>query len=225
MLLALDYPGLRTQARIADLGLAGLVDLLVAPLPLAASGSGYTGELLARVPGAQARAVLGYCASAPLAAGLAARLSNPPLILFDAETVGARTVRDAYRSMAGQLGVLVSDQDVERLGDPSGEPETFLASARTDLRDRVRTALLGDGCPAAGVEDFVTELTGACLAWLAHLVAAADAGPVRSAGPVLRVVSRERPGGDVTIDCAADDLLRHLATRAAVRSFLAANPR
>ncbi|MGV9295793.1 hypothetical protein [Amycolatopsis sp. NPDC003676] len=222
MLLALDYPGYRAQARIDDLGLPEVTNLLIAPLPTATDCPGYVTDLLSRKPPGRVDAVLAYCASAPLAVRLVAELSiQPPLVLFDAEPVTAVTVLDAYRDAVRQLGVDATEDEIAELCRAVDAPTRFVAAVRADLQRRVSHTLIADGCDPATVDDLSSQLTEACLEWLTHLVAASGAGQPDRVARTLRVTSREVAGGDITVECGRDELLRHPDTRAAVMAFLA----
>ncbi|MGW2490905.1 hypothetical protein ACWCV9_27305 [Streptomyces sp. NPDC001606] len=230
-LCVLDYPGLRREARVAELGLTAATGLrlaeLLAPPPTAQAAPAYLAELLARRPAGECRAVLAYCASAPLAGALATRLATgghrPPVVLFDAEPVTAATVLDAYRTTLAQLGASATAPETGELAALVHRPDRFLTAARRNLTGHVSQALRADGCPAGEADALAAQLTVSCLDWLTHLLAALTAPPPQRPGPALNIVSAETPGGDVRIACDRTSLLRDPRTREAALAFLAAH--
>ncbi|MET7610737.1 hypothetical protein ABZX97_06465 [Streptomyces seoulensis] len=222
-LLVLDYPGERPEARVCELGLPGTRDLLAVPPP-PVTPDRYLSALSAPTP---AGAVLAYCAAAPLAAALAARVGREgrgvPLVLFDAEPVTAATVLTAYRDTLAQLGLVPGPAELRELATRVADPGAFLTTARARLTGHVGTALGADGADAADVADLAEPMTDAALRWLAHLLAAHHTPPPRPAGPTLRVLSAHTPGDGVRIPSDRADLLRDPRTYRAVASFLTAH--
>ncbi|MEU3508221.1 hypothetical protein ABZ733_09855 [Streptomyces longwoodensis] len=232
LLLVLDYPGLRLESRVEELGLGdrtGLrqVQLLRAPLPTATDPAGHLAELLARRPEGQCRAVLAYCASAPLADALAGHLAaagpRPPVVVFDAEPVTTSTVLDAYRDTLTQLGARAAEPEAAELASLVDRPEQFIGAARRNLVAHVSDALRSDGCEPAEAGVLAVALTASCLDWLTHLLVARHVPRPEFPGPVLNIVSAGTPGGDVRVSCDRTSLLRDPRTREATLSFLAAH--
>jgi hypothetical protein len=232
VLLVLDYPGYRPEARVDELGLprnTGLrvAELLRAPLPTAVTAAGYAAELLARRPEGEIGAVLAYCAAAPLATELVAQTGTddrrPPLVLFDAEPTTVSSLLDAYRDTLTQLGVAATPQEAATLAALAHRPEEFIAIARRNLIAHVSRTLLADGCDPGEVDLAAQLTTDSCTDWLTHLLAALHAPPPKRSGPVLRITSADVPGGDLRIPCERTSLLRDPRTREAVLSFLASH--
>ncbi|MYT68236.1 MULTISPECIES: hypothetical protein [unclassified Streptomyces] len=223
VLLAVDHPAQRAEAPLSALPLPALHPLLPEPPPPEPPGP-YLDGLRAALPSGAPGAVLASCASAPLAAVVAARAGRAvPLVLFDAEPVTAATVLTAYRDTVAQLGVLPDHREARHLAGCVAEPGVFLAVARQRLAAHVGGALGVDGAATEEVEDLAAPLVDAALRWLAHLLAAHHAPPPASVGPTLRILSANTPGDGLRVGCDRADLLRDPRTADAVVSFLAAH--
>ncbi|MFG2954053.1 hypothetical protein ACGF5O_10015 [Streptomyces sp. NPDC048291] len=225
-LLVLDYPGERPEARVSELDLPGPRDLLTVPPPPLPPGR-YLAALSAGRPPGPAGAVLAYCASAPLAAVLAAGAGRgdraAPLVLFEAEPVTAATVLTAYAATLAQLGVRPDPREVRHLAARVPDPGAFLTAARARLSDHVGAALRADGAATGEVDDLASAVTDSALRWLAHLLAAHHAPPPDRTGPTLRILSAHTPGDGLRVMCDRTDLLRDPRTAEAVVSFLTAH--
>ncbi|MFF5254162.1 hypothetical protein ACFY4K_19245 [Streptomyces leeuwenhoekii] len=243
LLLTLDYPGYRKEARIADLGLADhgvrTVELLRRPLPRAATGPAYAARLLAGRPagGGPVAAVAAYCASAPLAFEVAAALAGPDgpslIVLFDAEGTTADAVAGSYREALAQLGVDAGEDEVRARVDPSllaSAPDRLVADLVDGLEREAAAALRGMGGSAREAADGAARLAGTYADWLSHLVAAHHCVTSAWTGRVVHVMSAEaRPGAfahaagerqEVRVDCDRAELLRRPQARAALLGAL-----
>ncbi|MEV5982168.1 hypothetical protein [Streptomyces sp. NPDC052114] len=242
VVLALDYPGYRKEARIDDLGLdrhgVRVHGLLRSPLPRAVRGADYAARLLANVPPGTGpvAAVAAYCASAPLAFEVAAALGGeqPPLIiLFDAEATSWDAIAADHRARLHGLGVRPNEREVAaRHGAAAlGEaPERFVEDLTGELARQAREALRAAGADEAEVAASATHMVSAYTDWLSHLVAAHHAHTSSWAGEVLRLTSTD--GDSSAFACAAErqrelrlgcdrfELLRSEQTRAAVLAAL-----
>ncbi|WP_031055629.1 hypothetical protein [Streptomyces ochraceiscleroticus] len=244
LLLVLDYPGYRPEARFADLRLDGhgvrTHDLLRRPLPRVTDGSAYAARsLLANpAPAGPVTAIAAYCASAPLAFELARAVAPeggaaPRLVLVDAEPGTLAPVLDSYRDALAQLGVHPSEEEVRERAAPdrlADDPRGFVDALVDDLERRAADALraLGSG-PAEAVES-AAHMAGAYADWLSHLVAAHRSRVSPWDGEVLHIDSAGGSGRhfahgaadvrEVRIDCDRKDLLRSEETREAVLSAL-----
>ncbi|RXS84650.1 hypothetical protein EST92_10455 [Streptomyces sp. TM32] len=239
LLVALDYPGYRAEARLAELRLPehglGVHELLSRPLPCATRGTDYAAHLLAShpLPGGpgtrEVAAVAAYCASAPLAFEVAARLGadagTPPLlILFDAEPDTRRPALDSYREAVAQFGVSPSEPPEPGLLDRA--PEAFVESLVGRLRGHAVSALHTLGSDQEEAVASAAQMADAYADWLRHLVAAHHSAVTDWTGDVLHIVSADGapspfPHGTrsvrrTQIDCARKDLLRCAETRSAV---------
>lgn len=172
VVLALDYPGYRKEARIDELGLddhgVRVHGLLRAPLPRVASGPGYAARLLANVSSGEGPvvAVAAYCASAPLAFEVAAALCGMPpvIVLFDPEATSAATITADYRARLAGLGVQPDEQELHARVDGRAlaeDPERFVAELTGELARHAGAALRGAGADESEVAASATYLVSA----------------------------------------------------------------
>ncbi|MFF9132587.1 MULTISPECIES: hypothetical protein [unclassified Streptomyces] len=242
VVLTLDYPGFRKEARIDELGLdrhgVRVHELLRAPLPRAVSGAAYAARLLAGLPPqpGPVAAIAAYCASAPLAFEVAAALGGPPplIVLFDPEATTWDTVTADYRARLAGLGIPPDGQ-----GDPVGDraattladdPQRFVDALTGELARLARAALREAGADEAEVTASATHLVGAYTDWLCHLVAARHARTSGWPGEVLCLTSADAvPSGiardagrraELRLPCDRFELLRSEEARAAVLDAL-----
>ncbi|WP_069884273.1 hypothetical protein [Streptomyces luteocolor] len=241
VVLALDYPGYRKEARIDDLGLARhgvqVHGLLRSPLPRVVSGAGYAARLLANVPPATGpiAAVAAYCASAPLAFEVAAALGGePPLVvLFDAEETPLDTIAADHRARLGGLGIQLGERELsERVKAVTlaEAPERLVDDLTGALGREAHTALRAAGADEAEVAASATHMVSAYTDWLSHLVAAHHARTTPWEGEVLRLFSAEADPSafsctaerqrELRLSCDRFELLRSEETRAAVLDAL-----
>ncbi|MGY0055410.1 hypothetical protein ACWY4P_02405 [Streptomyces sp. LZ34] len=240
-LLVLDYPGHRTQAHVADLGLEAhgfrLHPLLSEPLPQEVTGRRYAKQLTAGGPPEHdPGGILAYCSASAIAIHYVRLLVDggaaaPPLVVFDPEPTEARHITDAYAAaleqISGRTGPTGPAVDVAALLD---RPQALLETVRDDLLGRAKGALRAEGLSDRAAAGPVAHFVGQHISWLAHLLAAW--GPVEreATGPMLQVLSQSHPdhrdwllGGEpetVRVDCEGPRLMAHPATREAVLEFL-----
>jgi hypothetical protein len=241
VVLALDYPGYRKEARIEELGLdrhgVRVLDLLRGPLPRAVTGAGYAARLLANVPSGPGpvAAVAAYCASAPLAFEVAAALGGEPpaIVLFDAETTSRDSITADYRARLGGLGVQLDEAELSERVDADAladDPERLVEELTGDLARRAHAALRAAGADEAESAASATHMVNAYTDWLSHLVAAHHARTSPWEGEVLCLTSSDTDPFGFTcaagrqralrLSCERFELLRSEETRAAVLDVL-----
>ncbi|GAA2520701.1 hypothetical protein [Winogradskya humida] len=245
--LVCDYVGRRRQAPVSALGLHqhGITvhNVLTSPFPRELTAATYADQLWHRNGpfGTEVRAVLGYCAAAPIAQELAASLRDAtgvpvPLVLFDGEPATAASIQAEYLLAADKLGELLS-VDPARRTPPAIDPAGLRSRPREAIESMYRGLLeVGGHAPHDGSVDpetarAETEMFAAYyLDWLSHLIAAHNASWPAWGGSAVQIVSREHdcvtewPGAlsTETIRIAADrdTLLQQPEVAAAVLSIL-----
>ncbi|WP_167517388.1 hypothetical protein [Micromonospora orduensis] len=210
VLLVLDYPGRREEARIADLRLQergyDVRHLLVAPFSRELDAPSYARDLVRRhrLAEASVAAVLSYCMSAAIAQEVAALVNRDQepvrVVLFDAEPVTPAAVAGQYaealRQMAEQLDVGQPQPWSGQIFDEDAltrRPDEVIRRMRQELVGFATSALTAgsyDEDEAAGTASALAELY---LDWLVHLVAAYHATWPAWGGSVVHVLSRS-PG-------------------------------
>ncbi|MFF4850330.1 hypothetical protein [Streptomyces sp. NPDC001194] len=243
-LLALDYPGRRAEAKIADLGLEAhgyeVAQLLTAPLPDALTGREYAQELL-RAHGLAERepaAILAYCASAPLAQELARHMVEagrqaPPLVFFDAAPLTAQDITDDYATVLRQIDASAFEESGSRTDVASliGTPEELVGAMREEMTRYARNSLAEDLFDEEEVELAAEQIVRVYLDLLTHQIAAYHGSAPAWGGDVVNIVSAgnpfqgEWPGARATrvVRTARDraGLLADATTRDTVLSLLA----
>lgn len=252
LLLVLDYPGYRAEARFDALRLdehgVAVRDLLAGALPQETRGAQYAARLLETScgpggpvgpvgPGNQVAAVGAYCASAPLAFEVAARLHRasdgrrPLIVLFDAEPGPRETFLASHRATAGQFGSAadpVPDVSAEGL---DRDPDALVDALVEDVRGRALAALRGVAADEREAVTSAEQMAATYASWARHLAAAHHSRVAGWPGDVLHIRSADgvrapfRHGArvveEIRVDCARKDLLRSPETRAAVLAALA----
>jgi hypothetical protein len=127
------------------------------------------------------RLVLGYCASAALAARIA-NLAAADLVLVDPDPVTSAYVRHEFEVLSRAAGANV--QDGEPLPDDANVVD--LESRLLGSRARLAAAYGGD----SEAFEMVDDLLGRYRAWLRFLNASADAGPTVLSGRVIVVAGK-----------------------------------
>ncbi|MFE2945093.1 hypothetical protein ACFXKG_39610 [Streptomyces sp. NPDC059255] len=206
VVLVLDYPGRRVEARVADLGLEkdgyDVRYLLSRPLPRDACSAEYAQTLLRPISdlGLEVHAVLAYCMAAPIAQDVAVLTSSPRIILFDATPSSAEAITEELKKILTSFSVDSASMPVwwsrglleERTG-------TALRMSEEFLFESIRHALFADmiGPDAAqgmtqdalAVDETTLSLVGSFADWLAHLIASYRADFPSYGGQVFNVVS------------------------------------
>ncbi|GHH88743.1 hypothetical protein GCM10018793_69600 [Streptomyces sulfonofaciens] len=240
LLLMLDYPGYRPEARIGELGLEqhGLRvrNLLAGPLPRTTGAAAYVAQALAtgHPDDRPVTAVGAYCVSGSLAFEAAARVAaaqghRPVIVLFDAEDATAATILASYREALSRLGVRPSEADLAARVDLSlltRDPEALVEALSADLAREAVAALAALGGDGTEARESARHLSGAYADWLRHILAAHDGAGPSWEGEVLRITSADTPAApftcraaavrEVRVSCARPDLLRSEETRVAV---------
>jgi hypothetical protein len=246
VLLILDYPGRREEARIAELGLAGrgfdARSLLTAPFVRELTAREYAARLAGRVGplNQPVTAVLAYCMAAPIAQQLAASLSagrEPvPMILFDGEPATPDAVEEQYGTTVKQFAEQLGADAVPAI-DPSTFTADLLSGDPAQCVERMRRSLVQMGVSALsdGEEDAETAETAEDMAdfymdWLVHLVAAHNASWPAWDGDVYHIMSRTHgytenwPGArsmkSTRVDSIRPELLRQPETGRLVESYV-----
>jgi hypothetical protein len=248
VLLELDYPGRREEARIADLALESrgfsVRGLLGPPFVRDLTAAAYADRLVARHgPFGDVDAVLAYCMAAPIAQEVAARVSagrDPvTMILFDGEPATPAAVADQYlttvEQVAEQFGTSAVANSAESV-DPaalSARPAETLEWMRGNLV-RLAAGALADDCDdggGGGDDDDALETAEALaefyLDWLAHLIAAHNASWPAWGGDVYHIVSSEHafvgnwPGARATTLFRCEVARRDLLSRPEVADLVA----
>jgi hypothetical protein len=242
LLLVLDFPGRRAEARVSDMRLemAGcdVRYLLAAPFPRETTAKAYAAELLARqgTTITEVGAVAAYCMAAPIAQELAALLGGGypvPLMLFDGEPATPATILEQYRESLSQVRGRTEGRGPEPMdvAELTSRPAACVDRIGSRLVAAALPKFLGDGdLDEVDATEAAGELVEFYLDWLVHLVAAHNAAWPPWSGEVLHVVSRghtytgDWPGAGTTrvrrVDSARSDLLRHPGTREIALSFL-----
>jgi hypothetical protein len=237
VLLALDYPGRRDEARIADLRLEtdgwDVKYLLQPPFGRLPDSASYAGHLARRFGpfGPEVSAVLAYCMAAPIAQYLAAHL-RVPLVLFDGEPSTAEAVERELGVAKKQLGWSQNAGSADRF------PEGQLRIRPADCARRMREILVplaagtlrADGVPEPDATAEAGPVADFYLDWLTYLIAAHNTDWPDWPGPVFHVMSRghgyagDWPGADSTlsrrVDSERNELLGQPRTRDLARAFL-----
>jgi hypothetical protein len=250
VVLVLDYPGHRPEARLSELRLqeAGydVRELLVRPLPRDLTAEAYATRALEQRNQSQeakeaveapesVHAVLAYCMAAPLAQRVAAITSASHLLLFDAERPTPETIRNELQTVlrsfdpAAELPASFDDAELVR------SPDTAMERIDAHLFSVIRAALAEDAGDTQGdteddptVTQVARGLMGTYLDWLAHLVAASDAGTAAPGPPPITRAAHVTSAGHAlppdwpamsdlplhVVETGRKDLARAEATRA-----------
>ncbi|GAA2048399.1 hypothetical protein GCM10009839_62450 [Catenulispora yoronensis] len=246
MLLVLDYPGRRPEARISDLRLEesgyDVRYLMQPPLPREPSTAGYVAEFLPDADvSSPVHAILTYCGASALGQELALRTGCPHLLSFNAELCTPRTIGTEYRalleSVTGDPVALPPWWDPALLADRSDD---FLKRCEAHLLDHIRQSLAAqfgaDPADPTAAEDLreaeeaLIPLLDGFLDWLAYLAASHRADHPAVDTDVISFLSQDQPAVDpwpgarstrtIRVDTTRDDLLAHAATRGLVLEAL-----
>ncbi|MFE4261105.1 hypothetical protein [Streptomyces sp. NPDC056883] len=243
-LLALDYPGRRAEAKIADLGLEAhgfeVAHLLTAPLPDELTGRAYAEKLFSThgVADREIAGVLAYCASAPLAQELARHMVEagseaPPLFFFDAAPLTAQDITDDYTAVLRQIDASGFEESGSQTDVASliGTPEELVAAMREEMTRYARNSLAEDLFDDEEVALASEQIVRVYLDLLTHQIAAYHGAAPAWGGDVVNIVSAgnafqgDWPGARATrvVRTAHEraSLLADPATRDTVLSLLA----
>ena len=221
----LDYPGARAAAGFAELAAgvparACFLHLGAAGAgPLAACAARWAGELLAT--GRPVRAVLGYCAGAALATGLAdaiAAAGPPPMVvLFDAVPTTSGSLASQFTSaLESSARHLTPDELAGARALSAHLVQTYpddlpaIAAALTGRYDQLIRAVAA----RLSVHEFLRqELTAAFTAYLDYLLLASEGGfDTRTTTPLFLCSAGYQPpvpdARTIVLDIGHDDLLR-----------------
>lgn len=204
VVVALDFPGRRDEARLADLDLesAGIAVryLLAERLPSTPIGAAYVDELADQLDqSSPVIGVLGYCAAAPMARELARRYQakgvKPAVVVFNGSLGSAQSVRDAYVSSLRQLRATAADLAAVSVPEQAlrDDPAGVVRAMEETLRRLAMSGLALEDDDESDLEDLAAvaeELVVRHLSFLTHLVASASlSADVPPEG--LHVVSRD----------------------------------
>jgi hypothetical protein len=244
LLLVLDYPGYRTEARVDDLQLdrygLRVRNLLRHPLPRATDGAAYVSRILAGISAddGPVAAVAAYCTSAPfafeVASATARRQQIPPkIILFDAEASTPDMIVDGYRTMLSGLGVQSTEEDLRNRADISlllKDPQRFVNVLVQDLEREVAATLRTIGSSEEEAKESARHMANTYADWLSHLVSAHRFDVFSWNGELLDITSVDGPQKgfeyeagtvrNIRMTCDRAQLLRSEETRSAVLSAL-----
>ncbi|HET9143121.1 hypothetical protein [Actinophytocola sp.] len=240
LVLCLDFPGGRAEAGFAELAAAVPVDACF----LHIGHSGFAGvESLdtgvarwvaqARSTGRPVRAVLGYCAGAALATGVAdavAATGPPPVVLlFDAvATAGGSLCGEFIAAVESSAGHLTADElDGARLLAEElleSRPDD-LPGLAAELRDRY-DRLMGAVAQRLSLNEFFRqELTRGFTAYLDYLLLASQGRfELRDATPLFLSSKDHEPPADgvrnISLDAGHTELLRDAEVHKLVAGLL-----
>lgn len=227
LVVVVDYPGRRPEAHLTELPLerAGfrVCDLLRHPLPSAAPLAAYARSLIAREAAcADAVAVLGYCAAAPLAAEVASQLSSAggsplPVVFLDPSRCNAHHIVAAYASVLQQIDGStdrVLGLTASRLHEQLGDPVALGATLAADVEDRVRSVLSAGGFDERECDAAVDATAVVYAGWLNFLLAVHNRGEAAHEGPVFNLISAAHPADAAWLGVRASDTRRLPCTRA-----------
>lgn len=225
LVLCLDFPGGRATASFTELAAGVPVDASFLHVgqasagPLAECVDRWVAEVTAT--GRPVRAVLGFCAGATLATGvadaIAATRPPPTVVLFDAVSTTGDSMAGGFMSaLESSARHLTADE----LADARGLSEQLAAAYPDDL-PRIAAALtdryeqlMGAVADRLSLPGFLRkELTGGFTAYLDYLLLAAEGGlDMRTTTPLfLNSAGHEPPVQDarsITVDIHHADLLR-----------------
>lgn len=236
----LDFPGFRADPMLSELRLEDdgyrVRYLLTEDAPLAPDAGGYAAVLRDRlgVDAEDLAGVVAYCLSAPIAARLVERIGRPglPLVLLNAGVAGDEDVREVLEVASARLGMGAADLPVE-LFPPYDATRDLPERLTTGLRDVAEQGLAGlmepdEAAPAAA------EMASLYLAWILHVIAAADAGKPAVDGPALHLMTRDHvlpevwrsaPGAELSrLDADGAALVTGPEARSTLLGFLAGQP-
>jgi hypothetical protein len=238
LVLCLDFPGGRAAAGFAEL--AAGVPAPVTFLHIRQASGGSLAECAGRwaaeltATGRPVRAVMGFCAGATLATGLAdaiAATSPPPMVVhFDAVYTGAETLyyqfTSALEASAQHLaeGELADAQGLtEQLAETFPDDLPRIAAALAERYDQLMRAVAG----RLSLPKFIRQqLTDKFTAYLDYLLLASEGGlDLRSAAPLFLTSADQEPPVEgaraIALDIGHDDLLRDPEVHKLVAGLLA----
>ncbi|GAA4443875.1 hypothetical protein GCM10023170_020760 [Phytohabitans houttuyneae] len=233
-----------TQARVrAQAGFAQLVPMLPEPYPVwgtVEEGWQLPGDPAARLSGwlaasedLRARAVLGYCAGAPLACALARHLADRTgapvdVVLFDPSVAGPLTLYYQFDAALGSLAAVLAEAEVAAAREAAlrdAEAAGDLDALAATLAGRY-TALAGPACASQGVPASIADQMCTRLATHLGYFALSAAAELAYPPETLIVLSAEHDppplGGRVLrLPVGQNALLGDPAAAAAVGGLLA----
>lgn len=234
-IIVLDYPGMRTEARIMDLGIDSLeccfVDLLQDSLPEYSGISEYSKQLLNKIPeNEETVAILSYCATLAIAEECLRQISSssraPALITFNQVRSTLQDVQDAYESAVKKIGdsprpVLVVDH--------AESISSFLLAVRRDLYIRSYEELFRRDYPLELAKETSIVSAKMYMNWIELLATSTLPTNVQDVSfESLRIFSSDFALPDIghshartaVVNCRKEDLLRADETRTVVTSYL-----
>ncbi|MEY9933131.1 hypothetical protein ABH926_007784 [Catenulispora sp. GP43] len=243
-ILMLDFPGRRPEAHLTELRLEDAdlecEYLLTHPLPTELDTRAYAEQLCRRMDTdpRDAVAVVAYCAAAPLAAPIAARVGGPdrpplPIVYLDPSRCLDYHLVKNYTEIARQIAGHTDLEERIPLLDVAAlipTPEEYLARIAADLTQRSRAVLAADGFTAAEADQAMGTTIDLYMQWLTYLVAVHHPDPPPPAADVLQLVSRDHPAEaawlgiapeqTVRFDCLRPVLAEDPGVRGALLAFL-----
>ena len=193
----LDYAGRRPEASFdswpPELTARGDVVAGADDRGLPGDLASYIDRLVAAVSAARPDVVLGYCASAGIAAELAVALAErrvcyPTLVAFDPVVCGPADFVGAYRDIVQELSIMDAPIEIAA-AELARQPELVLRRVHDDVSNRVAASLamsLGHGAD----QDLVDLTAARYVRWLRYLCLAAQSRWPAGHAPVVQLCSQ-----------------------------------
>ncbi|MET0236739.1 MAG: hypothetical protein ABW224_18965 [Kibdelosporangium sp.] len=230
LVLCLDFPGGRAAAGFAELAAGTPAELCFLHIGQSYSSAvprldAQAGEWVREAlgTGRPVRAVLGYCAGAPLATHVAdaicaAEAVQPPAVmLFDAVAVTGDTLCDQFVSAVESSSAHLAEGELDDARHWSrellGANPADLPRVAAGLTDRYERLMSGVAERLSLGEFFRDELTAGFAGYMAYLLLAEQGGLGMRAGTPLFVSSKDHelpvdPARGVSFDVDREQLLR-----------------
>jgi len=240
-LLILDYPGRRAEAHLDELGLEDLGFecryLLTSPMPDEVTSERYARKLAGAFEAGDGnvRAVISYCAAAPLAAELAELASGDcpvPVVMLDPFDCVEHHIAGQYATVVRQIesgGLAEESPPLLDVAAGISQPRALAVEIARDLSVRAKRTLAGSG-DELDADELAAHVVSMYVDWLKFLLAVYHRPRDVHMGVVLHVVSRQGPPSPdwlgagkvqtVKIGCEHAELARSQETRKVIKEFL-----